>query len=756
MRRSGVGLFIALFVSGCGGGGLTAAHAPRSTPAAVAVSEDAFPGAVRDLLLSEPNSKEEKTRLRGVEERQMLRAAAQFKTHAPERGLASVHGGLYLVRTGQIDAALTPSAAGALFSAVREAAGHGDEGSSQALYNLLARITPPANKKEIQQHLDAIHAWLLTISATGSPTERAGALENAAVARAMLEPTEESLVEAQKRIEEWVEAAIRFSKALRAGKVVRSQAAEQEQLEAIRALNTGGSLLAVIHLRTGDVTGALAAIDEVRNRARNLQIDDPNGFTEPGLLQALQDVDKSADAPHRLALLRSLRPHPVRNDDGSRPPGRDEEMQADVDQPELLRAAAFGVAREAFRADPSMPESAGAVAIALQEYGMADASPAVLVDAVRAHADARVVGESLALTMNAIAAEVDAADTDGARRAFRSAAPLLALADQKSLAGQVTPSSARLRAMMGEVELHDGRVDEARKLFEAAAAQEPSGGVLAALARIDRATGKIPSASARLQRALAAPDTARDPSLHGEILLMQSDIARDAGDANAARSLLSDALKGLAKARTGAEGEALARIERMLARVLDRFGAAKPARQALDRALEASPHDKDEVAATLGIAVAAALVHNDVESARAGLRRGGSSDLTDEDLVYLALWTRAAEKQMKLPSSGDAEKVFAGVADDGRWIGRLAAFGAGKLKADDLIASAKTPAQQTEAYFYAALEHRAAGDAAGAQALFQKTLGSGGVDLMEVGLARDISSGPKAYVAGPVPEVGLP
>ena len=113
--------------------------------------------------------------------------------------------------------------------------------------------------------------------------------------------------------------------------------------------------------------------------------------------------------------------------------------------------------------------------------------------------------------------------------------------------------------MMGEVELHDGRVDEARKLFEAAAAQEPSGGVLAALARIDRATGKIPSASARLQRALAAPDTARDPSLHGEILLMQSDIARDAGDANAARSLLSDALKGLAKARTGAEGQILER-----------------------------------------------------------------------------------------------------------------------------------------------------------------------------------------------------
>ncbi|MEO8877534.1 MAG: hypothetical protein ABI461_18205, partial [Polyangiaceae bacterium] len=466
---------------------------------------------------SEAGSKEERTRLKGVVERQMLRAAAQFKIHAPERGLAAVHGGLYFIRTGELDNALTPSAETALFPAVREVAGRGDEGSAQALYNLLARISTPANKAEIQKHLDAIHAWMLTSGASSSPTERAGALENAAVARAMLEPTEESLADAQKRIEEWVEAAIRFSKALRAGKVVRSQAAEQEQLEAIRALNTGGSLLAVIHLRTGDVAGALGAIDEMRNRARNLQIDDPNGFTEPNLLAALQGVDSSHDAAHWLELLRALRPHPARNDDGSPPGGHgEEELVADVDQPELLRAAAFGVAREAFRADPSMPESAGAVAIALQEYGMADASPAVLIDAVRAHAGPRVISESIALTMQAIGHEVDAGNTEGARRAYKAAAPLIALADQVSKSGaKMSPSPAGLRAMMGEIELHDGRVDEARKLFEAAAAQQPSGGVLTALARIDRATGKNScglrqaDASARCSRRNTRPRTAR-------------------------------------------------------------------------------------------------------------------------------------------------------------------------------------------------------------------------------------------------------
>ncbi|MEO8878597.1 MAG: hypothetical protein ABI461_23610, partial [Polyangiaceae bacterium] len=178
MRRSAASLFIALFLSGCGGGGLNAARVPRSTHAESAVSEDAFPNAVRDLLLSESGSKEERTRLKGVVERQMLRAAAQFKIHAPERGLAAVHGGLYFIRTGELDSALTPSAETALFPAVREVAGRGDEGSSQALYNLLARISTPANKAEIQKHLDAIHAWMLTSGASSSPTERAGALEN--------------------------------------------------------------------------------------------------------------------------------------------------------------------------------------------------------------------------------------------------------------------------------------------------------------------------------------------------------------------------------------------------------------------------------------------------------------------------------------------------------------------------------------------------------------------------------------------------
>lgn len=670
----------------------------------------------------------------------MLRAADAFRKHATDRGLGAVRGGLYLARAGQSDGLLTQNARGALVPAVKELSQRGDEGSATALYDLWRTIATPAERKEIDSHLDALHAWMRGTAQNLSNTEKAGALENAAVARAMLEPSDEARVEADKRIREWVDQAIEYAKTASARPRSQQQMGpDEERYEAARAFQTSASVLAALHLRSGDVAGALGALEDAKSREISY---------DRRLMVALEEVDESAQPKHWIDLLQALRPRNPRD--------QDDDGISDVESPELLRAAAFGVAREAYRADPSTPASAASLAAVLQSYGMADASPAILVDATRAHPDVEMVSEALALSMHAVATEVEAGDTEGARRAYRAAAPILAIADGKDLAGKVQPSPARMRAMMGEVELHDGRVADGRKLFEAAAKMEKLGGVFAALARIDRAAGNAKAATAHLQDALAAPDTARDPALRGEILLAQSDLAREAGDTSTARNDLIDALKGLAEARAHADAEARARIERTLARVLDRLGATKQAHQALDRALEIAPRDKDEVAATLGISVAQALVHNDLVGAQDGLRHALAADLSDEDLVYLALWTRAVERQMKTPTDGDADKVFASIRDDGLWTGKLAAFGAGKIKANDLIASAKTLSQKTEALFYAGLDRRSAGDNAGATALFKQSMAAGGVDLVEIGLARDILAGPTTQLPGTIPDVGLP
>ena len=81
----------------------------------------------------------------------------------------------------------------------------------------------------------------------------------------------------------------------------------------------------------------------------------------------------------------------------------------------------------------------------------------------------------------------------------------------------------------------------------------------------------------------------------------------------------------------------------------------------------------------------------------------------------------------------------------------------GKLPLKDLVANAKTPAQKTEALFYSAMEQRIGGDPKGAEATLQKVVtSSGGIELMEVSIARDILSGQRSTVPGPGPDVGLP
>ena len=663
----------------------------------------------------------------------MARAAQRFKAHRPARGVAAVTGGLYLIKTGELlPGVLGPSGKDALRAAARELSTRGDEGRARAVYEILSRISNEKERAEIQTHLDALARWTRDTVATGGPVAAAGALEHVAVTRHLLEPSEPSRAEAAARTTDWIEKALQ----LRANyRVKRVTPPPQEAGEALRALGTGATVLAAIFLRDADAKGALDAIDAIQ--ARELR---------PELVKALEEVIDRRDASRWLEIVHVLRP--------SRDREEDEMMMSDQD---LVRAASFAAAIEAYRLDSTLPEVAGAAAAALEELGMAEASPAVLVDMVKAHRDPRVVGGALAISMHAMAGEVEAEDPDAARRAFRAARDILRVADDAALTPRPKPTSARVRAMMGEIELREGKLDDARHLLAASAAAEKSGGVHLSLARIEWHDGKVDGAFEHLREALSAGDTAKDPALRGEILLLTSDIAREKGDTGAARMPLNEALRELASARTKPDAEDRARVERVLSRVLDRFGAAQPAQRALERALEAAPRDKRQTAATVGQLVGRAFVKGDLKAAREGLHRGLAADLDTDDLVYYALWVRLLERQLKVPTDGAADRIFAIAADGVRWTGKIAQFGAGALRAEDLLAAAKTPAQRTEALFYAAMDRRALGDATGATAGLRQVMAAGGVELMEVAIARDILSGPRVDIGGPLPPgVALP
>lgn len=722
---------LALAVAACGTPPTkVASPVDRLELAAQPVTDARFAAAVNDLLLSPPNTPERKARVAGVLSRQLTRAAARFDQRRGEAGTTSVRGGLTLTQTGELTAeALGPDAARALTGAAAEYSRRGDEGRARAVYELLHQVLPAAQRADTRGHIDALKAWLRGTT-SGSPMQAAGALESAAVARRMLEPTAQARTEATTYATAWIAQSYEVRRVFRERRV---QPEREDAMEALRALGSGPTVLAAIHLRDGDAAGALSAIDKA----------DARSIAQPDVLASLERVADRAEPAAWLELLRALRT----------PPRDAEDAPQD---PDLLRTVTFCVAREAYRLDPSVPEVAGIVAEGLIELGMPDAAPAVLTAAVRAHPEPSIVSGAISLTLLALLRAAELEDLSLARHTFTAAMPLLAIADDPKLARQASPNAARARAMMGELEVRDGHLKEAEALFSAAAHHEPTGALLLSLARIDAHETKFASAKSRVEIALTKDDTRRDPALRGEALLFQADLLREHGDREASRAVYRRALEDLARVRGDAEGELRARIERLLSRVLDRFGDTAGAERALDRAFEVGAHDKKQAAATVGQQVARALLLRDLRLAQSGLARGVSAQLEREDLVYYALWTRLLERESKQPAEGLAEKLLAQSDGDPRWLGKIAAFGLGKLPAAALLQAATTPSQRAEAYFYGAMERRLQGDAKGTEEGLRKTLAEGGLDLMEVGLARDLLSADKGVLGGPTPAVGLP
>ena len=737
-------------LEGCAahGGKPALSGAERVAPAAPAVSDDAFAAAVHDLLVSGPGTTERAMRLGAVEARQMARADLRFKARATDRGLAAVSGGLYLVRAREaLQGTFGVAGPDAIKAAARELALRGDEGRARALYNLSVVVGTEADRQDAQHHLAALDVWMRDALSGGGEVENAGGLERVAVHRWLLEPSDAALADASRATSEWIARAMVLRDKFRKTRV---QPPREEGAEAWRALETGPIVLASVYLRDADVSGALAAID--RAQARELLESE-----RPQFAAALEAAAQEPVIGRCIDLLAQLRPL------AGREPERDGHDDEDfVDDRDLFGAAAFSVASECYRLDPTVPQVALTIGVALEELGMAEATPAILVDAVRSHVDARVTSEALALTLDAMASEEDAGDPDAARRTFKAAQPLLTVASDKALVGKVHPSAARLRAAMGEIDLREGRIDEARVLLKQSADEEKSGSVLLSLARIEWRDGKTQPALDHLTDALSAQDVSHDPALRGEILLLMSDVARDKGDVAAARTPLTEALKGLVLSRSAQGGDARARVERVLSRVLDRFGAAQPAQRALERAYAAAPGDRHQATQTIELQIGRAFVRGDLPAAREGLARAVGTDLDADDLVYFALWVRLLERQVRVPSDGAPDHVFGSIADDGgqnkeRWVATLARFGEGRIKGDELVARASTPIQKYEALFYSAMDRRASGDTKGGDDLLRQVVAGTGLELSEVSLARDLLDPTRTQVGGPLPpDVSIP
>jgi hypothetical protein len=227
-----------------------------------------------------------------------------------------------------------------------------------------------------------------------------------------------------------------------------------------------------------------------------------------------------------------------------------------------------------------------------------------------------------------------------------------------------------------------------------------------------------------------------DAAAQAESHLLRFEVLRDMGATERSEESLESALMLGLSARTSAQtGQDLAVAERVLGRAFEHYGARDAARRAAKRAYEASRNDIRQMTETVLDSSRRALTFGDLRAARDSVRRAVAADLADEDTVYAALWLKLLEQRLKVTSDGTAEEALAQIDSSNGWIAKLAAWGRGKLSAQELLAQAGTRIERVEALFYTTMANP--GDERALDKLKEVAL-SEAIQLVEVTIARDL------------------
>lgn len=723
---------LALAAAGCGpstrGGPRAPASAAPGPINPVAVDDASFAPSTYRILVSGDRDPKRLDLLVGVVRRQMLRADERFRSGNSAAGLDALVGAFYLVRAGELSPAMLTGSAPALSAGAGEVARVGNEGRALAFYGMLRSVLPAGtDQREVDAHLAALDTWRTSTRSSGR-MQAAGAVERAAVDRALVDPTSKALDQARDATVAWIKLALSKNSE---DAPVRTMFERDEAIETYRALRAGGATLVALFLRHGDPAGAIDAVDKA----------DLGRLLPPALRDRLERAAQDDDPAAWDDLF-----HLFSSADLSSQP------ETGLDQT-LAKAASWGTALSLFRSQPGSPHSAAPLAEQLLDYGMAEVAPVVVASALGDHPSVQDLAWGMSLTLRAVVSEDQAGQHDAARRAFDAAQPIVKLAESKEYAGRIRPGAGRLHYVMGALEAESGDLDRAKPQIEAAVRTEPSIEAYTLLAQIDRQQGADDKALASLGEVVALARRTADSAAEGEALLTSFEILRGEDKMADAKKALDAALERALDARQLARtSPAQAAAERLLARVLEHYGDERGAQRATDRAFDASRSDQRQLAATVLDAARRALVQSDLSAGRKAVRRAVDADLDDEDLVYAALWLKLLEVKQHIAGDGETQEAFDAVDDSSGWPAKLKAWAGGKLTDAELLAQAHNFVQHTEALFYTAMLRAVAGDIAGAKPMLEQVAKSPAIELVEVAIAREML----VRQAKPTPGLELP
>lgn len=703
------------------------------------VSDGDFALAMLQVLRGGQNAPERSSLLAGVTQRQLAHAAEHFERGDRIRGTEAVLGALYLLRPNEARADMFgPAGDRALAGAIERLSGRGDEGRVLALLAMRRSLQPKGSPvlAEIDGRLATLHTWIRE-TRTGSDMERLSSTMRIATDRALVAPTDATLAEAAAATSAWVDRAVRYHIDYRR---TGEPPPPEELREVLRALQTGPTTMAALYLRAGRAEQALTQISK----------SPLSELASPALRQLLAATagESAADAWQTLA--ETLAQEEAIGDAA---------MQL---EPALHDTALFGVALEAYRGGPPSLGVAHVLATLLGRFGMPEAGPLLLAEALGQDPSPPAVGGALSVVAESLAAELDTGVTPTAQRIFAASAPLLQLADRPALRDRVKPSAAQLRHLMAGIEIRSGQLAAARPLLTTALEAEPTVWGYTMLAMLERQVGDLKTALRYAQRALDLPAAqARLPgSGHQldavEAHLLVEEIRRAEPDPAGAATALAEASRILTDvlATKLAPANRL-RGERLRGRLLDVQGDHAGASQALTRAVDMAATLGEQLGPTMLAAVARALVWDDLPAARQALQRGIEGDVDQEDLVYAALWVMFLEQRLREPPDGKVERVLGRAALGDGWTATLARWARGRFDDEALRRSGKSYAQQVEAQFYLSMKSSLGGASAAAAEL--RRIGSNPlIDLVEVQIARELGARSEPFVAKPGPSTAPP
>ncbi len=685
----------------------------------LAITDADFAAKAYQLVLDGDPSRARTEALVGVARHQLQRATLRFNHGSPTPGLRAVLGALLLLRAGDHRNEIATGGDRALNAAAAEVARLGQEGYAVALYQLLlSGVAPGPMRDEVQAHLKAIEAFSRSTTGDGQ-VQSASVAARVAVQRALLESTPEALAIARDELIRWIRRAIEFNSR---EQPLRNNGDREEPIEAYLGQRDGPIALTALYLRHGDPRGALLAMDQA----------DLSRLVAPQLRDHLERSADDRDADAWAELYRFFH---TQAESGESP----------FDH-ELMAGAAWGTALELFRAEPATLRGALPIAVQLVLHGMAEVASLVLSNAVTKTSAPEEVGMALGMVMNAAVAEDSAGQLAAARRTFEGGAKLIELAESRAFQGKVSPSPARARYVMAAIESRHAELERSIALLKLSTQAEPSIEAFALTASIERQRKRPDAALTALAAVVELARRASEPIAEIEATLQRFEILRDSGRSDLAGKALDEALtRAIDAERVGRPGPSQARLERLLTRVLEQYDDPAALRRATTRAFEAANGDTRQLAATVLDTARRALTRGDLQLARSAAQKALEAGLSSDEIVYVALWLQLLERKFKAVSDGTVEEAYASIEAGSGWPAKLRAWARRKLTDAELVAAARNTSERTEASFYIAMNDQVAGKPGSTDRL-REVAGSPAIDLMEVGIARDLLATPQKYV----------